>query len=102
MKVPKNHPLLELLGRLLFGIASVPIKEQTRMVRSAGMEAVKWHQNEVSRMRAWIKAFEVDAVLTNGNCPECGRRLGERSVLYNPGCHNGDCDLGKMVEKKKT
>jgi hypothetical protein len=102
MRVPPNHPLAELLGKLLFGIENVPVKEQTRMVRRASREATKWHENEVSRMRWWIKDFEIDAVLTDMNCPECNNRLGEFTRPYHPGCHKSDCDLGNMLSDKKT
>lgn len=101
MRVPPHHPLLELLGKLLFGISSVSPKEQRRMVSRACREVVKWHKNEVSRMRIWIKDFERDVRLDDGTCPECWRRLGEVTNYYHPGCHKDDCDLGAMINDKK-
>ncbi|MHA1470042.1 MAG: hypothetical protein ACTSSP_05710 [Candidatus Asgardarchaeia archaeon] len=40
--VEPNHPIVEMLACKLFSIETVPQKEQTRMVRRAIREAVKW------------------------------------------------------------
>lgn len=50
MNVKPNHPLKELLAKLLFGIEVVPAKEQRKMVNRACREAVKWHEDQVRMM----------------------------------------------------
>lgn len=42
MSVKPNHPLAEILACKLFGIESVPQKEQTRMVQGAIKAAVEY------------------------------------------------------------
>lgn len=44
ISVKPNHPLKELLAKLLFGIETVPMAEQRRMVNRACREAVEWHE----------------------------------------------------------
>lgn len=103
MRVKPNHPLAELLAKLLSGIEVVPpAKEQKRMVNRACMEAVKWHKNEISRMKWWIKDMERDLVTNDGVCPECDQRLGEYAGPYYRGCHKEDCDLALALDLLET
>ncbi len=90
MRVKPHHPLMELLGQLLFGIENVPCKEQRLMRNCACREAVKWHKNEVSRMKDWVKDMERDLVAINGLCPECYLKLGKYT-------HKRDCDLAILL-----
>ncbi|MCP3921694.1 MAG: hypothetical protein GY714_03825 [Desulfobacterales bacterium] len=40
----KKHPLAEILSKKLFGIETVPVKEQKRMVNRAIKAAVEYHE----------------------------------------------------------
>ena len=51
LSVKPHHPLQELLAQLLFGIETVPMKEQRRMVNRACKEAVKWHEAQMKKMQ---------------------------------------------------
>ncbi len=101
MHVKPNHPLLELLARLLFSIEIVPAKEQRRMVNRACREAVKWHNIRIETMKLWIKDMERDAVADNSTCPQCDRRLGNWTGPYHPGVHKKDCDLAILIDAKR-
>lgn len=79
MNVKSNHPLKELLAKLLFSIETVSSEEQRRMVNRACQEAVKWHEAQVKTMQWWIKDMDEDIQMTNCVCPECHgghRRIG--------------------------
>ena len=68
MNVKPNHPLQELLAKLLFGIETVPPKEQRRMVNRACREAVKWHEKQMKLEGAMhgILRGEYEII-----CPDC-------------------------------
>ena len=51
MRVKPHHPLQELLAQLLFGIETVPPKEQRKMVNKACKEAVKWHKEQIKKLK---------------------------------------------------
>ncbi len=97
MKVKPNHPLQELLGKLLFGIEVVPVAEQRRMVNRACKEAVKWHESQMGTIRRWVKGFEYNVrhiVLDEGSCeiecPQC-------EAVFDIYGHDEDCELKAMV-----
>ncbi len=71
MHVKPHHPLQELLAQLLFGIETVPAKEQRRMVNRACKEVVIWHDDQSSK----------DKELLDNNiavCYDCGRAYGNK------------------------
>lgn len=74
MKVKPNHPLQELLGKLLFGIEIVPPKEQIRMVNLACKEAVKWYEKQI----------ELSWATKEPLCPYCKKEPRSKHL-------NGDC-----------
>lgn len=52
--IVKVHPLMEILSAKLFGIESVPKKEQGAMVRRAIKAAVAYHDKEVEILKGTI------------------------------------------------
>lgn len=102
MRVKPNHPLSELLAKLLFGIETIPVKQQRLAINRACREAAKWHKSEVLRMKSWIKDMEKDLVTNDGVCPECGQRLGEYAGPYHRGCHKEDCDMALALDLLET
>lgn len=60
MHVEPHHPLAELLGQMMHGFATVPPKEQHRMVYAAIRAAVKWHKEALA-------AMERDRAAMSGN-----------------------------------
>lgn len=68
MVIKGNHPLAEILAKKLFGIESVPPKEQTIMVRRAINAAVEWYETQIKLMD---KALEFYANEDNWDI-ECG------------------------------
>ncbi len=98
MKVKPNHPLRELLGKLLFSIETVPATEQRKMVNRACKEAVHWHECERAKIKRWVVDFNYQARQLNRRtdsssieCPEC-----ERAILYGNN-HADDCELKLMI-----
>ncbi len=100
MRVKPNHPLMELLARLLFGIEVVPSKEQRLMVNRACLEVVKWHNDKVSKMEKWIQGLEREVRSINGICPQCDMKL-DNTMIESPGSsHAEDCELGIVVSNE--
>ncbi len=50
----KTHPLAEILAKKLFGITTVPKKEQQKMVNRAIKAAVKYHEEEMDILNTKI------------------------------------------------
>lgn len=87
MHIKSNHPLQELLAKLLHGIEGVSAKEQKRMVNRACREVVKWHKEQIEQMRLWIRDMETRVYI----CPEC------EMALMNFNGHDDDCELAAML-----
>jgi len=83
------------MAKLLFGIGTVSIREQRRMVNRACKEAARWHDERTQKIRGWVKDMERYIQLEGGICPECTCRLGEFSD------HKYDCSLKAMVISMK-
>ncbi len=86
MKVKPNHPLAELLAKLLHGVEVVNAPERRRMANRACREATKWHKEQVEKFEWWVYDMEKHLLATNGTCPECGHRIASAG-------HAGDCDV---------
>lgn len=71
MHVEPNHPLQELLGKLLFGIETVPTKEQRKMVNRVCREATKWHDAKMGEMRSLLNRVATDSYLFDSDDPGC-------------------------------
>ncbi len=74
MNIKPHHPLQELLGQLLFGIETIPPKEQRKAVNRACREAVKWHEEQMQLSS--YKRDEINRVIPDvfiGKCHSCGR-----------------------------
>ncbi len=92
MRVEPNHPMMELLARLLFSIETVPAKEQRRMANRACRDATKWHKEQVDRLERWVFDMEMHLRATKGMCPECGRWIVSAG-------HAEDCDILFLVNR---
>jgi hypothetical protein len=58
ISVKPNHPLTEQIAAHLLGIERVPPREASRMVNRAAVEAAKWHDAEIERLRAIVDIDE--------------------------------------------
>lgn len=68
MYVEPHHPLQELLGKLLFGIETVPAKEQRKMVNRACREVGRWHDAKVKKMKFLLKKVATNTYLFDSGC----------------------------------
>jgi len=72
LQIKPHHPLQELLAKLLFGIETVPVAEQKRMVNRACRAAVKWYDAQNTMTIGYIRSCEpYDETHKSDEC--CGR-----------------------------
>lgn len=53
--VKGNHPLAEIIARKLSGISGVPHMEQLKMVDRACSAAVKYHEEQIKKIKVELK-----------------------------------------------
>ena len=69
IKVKKN-PLAEIISCKLFGIETVPAKEQRKMVNRAIKAAISYHEEKISKIEKLIKKYDyADTVLFTNIVP---------------------------------
>ncbi len=90
MNVEPNHPLAELIAKLLHGVETIPRKQMKSSHMRACREAAKWHKEQVSRFEWWIYEMEKGLFCS---CPECGR------WAHGGLGHKEDCDLFLLVSR---
>lgn len=92
MRIKPNHPLVELLAKLLHGVETIPRKQMKSFHMRACREAAKWHKEQVDRFEWWVYDMEKHLRATNGTCPECGHRIASAG-------HAEDCDVLLLVSR---
>ena len=94
MRVKPNHPLEELIAKLLHAVETIPREQMKSSHMRACREASKWHKEQVCRFEWWVYDMEKHLQATNGMCPECGRYL----TTFG---HAEDCDVLFLVNSRK-
>lgn len=94
MRVKPNHPLAELIAKLLHGVETISRKHMKSAHMRACREAAKWHKEQVNRFEWWVSDMEMHLQATKGMCPECGRWLASVD-------HAEDCDILLLINKKR-
>lgn len=94
MRVKQNHPLAELIAKLLHGVETIPRKLMKSSHMCACREATKWHKEQMSRFEWWVYDMEKHLQATNGMCPECGNWIASAG-------HEKDCDVFLLVNARK-
>lgn len=90
MNVKPNHPLAELIAKLLHAVETIPRKQMKSSHMRACREAAKWHKEQVSRFELWVYEMEKNLFCS---CPECGR------WAHGGLGHKEDCDLFLLVSR---
>ncbi len=94
MRVKPNHPLAELIAKLLHGVETIPRKQMKSSHMRACREAAKWHKEQISRFESWVYDMEKHLLATEGMCPECGCWIASTG-------HASDCDVLLLVNARK-
>ena len=91
MRVKPNHPLSELIAKLLHGVETIPRKQMKSSHMRTCREAAKWHKEQVSRFEWWVYDMEKHVRSTSCVCPECDCWVVDG--------HEEDCDLFLLVSR---
>lgn len=86
MKVKPHHPLAELLAQLLFGIETIPAKQQRRAVNAVCKAAVKYYEDNVKDMKSLLKRVATESMVWEDNVPGCWFCLSEAGEKHLPNC----------------
>lgn len=92
----KTHPLADIIAKRLFGIETVPVKEQRKMVNRAVKSACEYHDSKITDKEGLVEMIRLSYLAAvndaeDGHVSWCNQGSMERAEdLYNEFVTNGD------------